>query len=272
VLGSVLGIFWAQRHRTRQVVHAALYSSGTFDAAKALQDTSGGMAQYGYAIQQATDFTTDFQAVSNWNTYIASRSSWSMSSTISSRLANADWNARQAGSPTITAQQLANAINHLINSVLGTMTASQQLSLLRQNMGVPTPKGLWSLVPDNPNYGGASYVSATQNPGGTWTVTISPDLFSRRKAFFQKYAPGMVSSPSNLYPAEAMLVTYSLVTDDKGYNDSTISSLKAWIGDATGVDMTNQQLYGPSGYFARRPLGLFFTDATLGQFFADLGF
>jgi hypothetical protein len=272
-LGILAGIFWVQRNPTRHAVRAAIYSSGSFDAAKSLQNSSGGMAQYGYAIQQATSASADLQAISNWNAYIASRSGWSMSSTMCSRLANADWNARQAGAPTITPQQLADAANHLIASTWGTMTASQQMSLILQNDYVGTPKGRLGVIADvgleQP------YVSVTQNPDGAFAVTVEPGLFSNDsigKAFFQSYAPGMVSSGTNLYPAEVMLVTYAVASGDRGFDDARTSRTKTIIGDVSGLDMTNNVLYGDSGYLDRRPLSTFLTDQTLAQYFTDLGF
>jgi hypothetical protein len=248
-------------------VYAAL-SATTFNAAQSLLDTSGGMAQYGYAVQQATSLSANYQAIANWNTYISSRCGWSMSSTAYTRLATGDWNARGAGPPSITPQQLADAINHLINSVLSTMTASQQIALLRQNDTLSTPKGTMGLQAEIP----INYISANQNADGTWTVAVSPNLFAKRKSFFQSHAPGMVSSSANFYPAETMLVTYSLAAGDRGFGDSYVSRAKTLISDFSGLDMTNAKLYGPSGYLNRRPLNIFFTDATLAQFFSDLGF
>ncbi len=262
-----LALLWPGRHPKMDVAHAALYQT-TFNASQSLQDSSGGMAQYGYAMQQATSLSADTQATANWNTYISSRCGWSMSSTAYTRLATGDWNARQAGPPSISPQQLANAVNHLINSVLSTMTATQQIALLRQNDTLSTPKGAMGLQAEIP----INYISANQNADGTWTVTVSPDLFAKRKSFFQSYAPGMVSSSANFYPAETMLVTYSLAAGDRGFGDSYVSRAKTLIGDLSGLDMTNAKLYGPSGYLNRRPLDIFFTDATLGQFFSDLGF
>ncbi len=266
-LAIAFALFWSQRNPKKQVVHAAL-SSTTFNAAQSLQDTSGGMAPYGYGMQQATSLSADTQAIANWNTYISSRCSWSMSATVYTRLANGDWNARQAGPPSISSQQLANAVNHLINSVLSTMTASQQISLFKQNDALTTPKGTMGLQAEIP----INYISANQNADGTWTVTVSPDIFSVRKSFFQSYAPGMVTSSPNFYPAEAMLVTYSLAAGDRGFGDSYVSRAKTLISDLSGLDMTNAKLFGPSGYLNRRPLDVFFTDATLAQFFSDLGF
>lgn len=271
ILGAMLGIFWAQTHTRSHIVHAALYAQswGTTQAAQSLQDSSGGMAQYGYAIKQASSLSADVQALVSWNTYLNSRCGWSMSSTLVDRLASGDWNGRQAGSPTITPQQLASAISNLINSVLGTMTASQQLAMFSQNMSVLTPKGALGL---NNDYMWSKYVSATQNSDGTWTVTVSASAFLARKSFFQSYAPGMVTSSTNFYPGEALMIVLSLATGDRGFNDAHESRVRTMVQDLTGVDMSNQSLYGNSGYFARRPLSTFLTDSTLGQFFSNLGF
>jgi hypothetical protein len=272
-LGILAGVFWAQRNSTRRAVRAALYSTGTFDAAKSLQDVSGGAAQYGYAMQQPTSESADLQAISNWNSYIASRSGWSMSSTICTRLANADWNARQAGPPTITPQQLANAANHLIASTWGTMTASQQLALIKQNCCVDAPKGRLGAVAEASME--QPYVSVTQNSDGTLALTIAPGLFSNGsigKAFFQTCAPGMVSNYTNFYPAEAMLVTYAVASGDRGFDDAWASRMKTVLSDISGLDVTSGSLYGDSGYLDRRPLSTFLTDQTLAHYFSDLGF
>jgi hypothetical protein len=79
-----------------------------------LQSQSGGMAAYGRSFQNSASPSQTKTACSGWNAYVLGRSQWSLSSTLITRLANADWNARQAGAPTITSQQLANASNHLM--------------------------------------------------------------------------------------------------------------------------------------------------------------
>jgi hypothetical protein len=231
------------------------------------------MAQYGYAIMQAASESADLQAVSNWNTYVASRCGWSMSSTISTRLANADWNARQAGPPTITPQQLTDAANHLISSVLSTMTASQQLSVIQQNCCVDAPKGRLGVIAEASME--QPYVSVTQNADGTFSVTVAPGLFSNPsigKAFFQNYVPGMVSPYTNFYPADAMLVTYTVASGDRGFDDAWASRMKTVLSDISGLDVTNGSLFGDSGYPDRPPLSTFLTDQTLAQYFSDLGF
>lgn len=224
------------------------------------------MAQYGIAELGSTSSSSDLQAMTNWNNYINARCGWSFSSSDLNRLATADYNARQSGSPTITPQQLANAITSIVNSTLSTMSASQQQALLIQNLSISVPNGTFALNATDPN------VSATQNGNGMWTVSVNAAEFSGRKSFFKQYAPGMVSSPSNFYPGEALMVTYSLATGDMGYDNTFISSATQLVGNATGVNMSNQLLYGDNGYMIRRPLHTLLTEANISQFFSSLGF
>jgi len=232
----------------------------------ALQSSNGGMAQYGTAMQGSQSSSATLQALSNWNTYVASRSGWSMSSTLLSRLATADWNARQAGAPTLTAQQLATAATDLINNQLKTMTAAQQNALFAACFSVQTPKGKIGL---NPNY---PYISGSQNGSGQWTVTVQPTAFSSRKTDFATLAPGMVSSYSNFYPGEAMLVVYSVATWDTGYGSGFIPKATQRIADLTGLSTAGLRLYGDNGYLIRRPIAQFVSSTSLSQFFTELGF
>jgi len=224
------------------------------------------MAPYGAAELSSTSPSSDLQALTSWNNYINARCAWSLPSAELGRLANADYNERQAGSPTITAQQLANAMTSIINLTLSTMSASQQQALFNQYIAIAVPNGQLYVNSPDPN------VSATQNSDGTWTVSVSAAEFSGRKGFFQQYAPDMVSSSSNFYPGEAIMVMYSLAAGDMGYGDSFITSATQLVGNATGVSMSGQLLYGNSGYMIRRPLGTFLTTTNIDQFFSDLGF
>lgn len=235
--------------------------------AQQIRSSDGGMASYGSGIEGATSLPATQQAVSRWSSYTHARSAWGFSTTSVSRLANADWHARQAGPPAITAQQMAGAVNHLIATKLGAMTAQQQLALYSQMMFEETPKGrIYS-----PN-SGTYDVTAVTNANGTYTVTVSPAAFSKRKGFFQQKAPGMVSSYSSFYPAEASIVFYSLASGDQGYGNDYLNKIKKKIGDVTGLDMTNRSLFGDNGYLARRPLSVFCDQAGMDQFFTDLGF
>jgi hypothetical protein len=226
--------------------------------------SGGGMAVYGSEELSSTSASSDLQVMTNWNNYINARCGWSLSSPELSTLANADYSARSAGQPTITAQQLANAANYLINSTLSTMSASQQEALFEANAYVSVPNGTIYVNSPDPN------VSATQNSNGTWTVTVSASEFSQRKSFFQTYAPGMVSSYSNFYPGEALMVTYSLASGDMGYDNNYQSSTIQFVENATGAYV--QLLFGSNGYFIRRPLPTFLTTANIDQFFSNLGF
>ncbi len=229
--------------------------------------SGGGMAQYGAAELSSTSASSDLQAMTNWNNYINARCAWSLSSSDLSRLATADYSARQTGTPTITPQQLASAITSVINSTLSTMSASQQQSLFNQYASIAVPNiGQFGLNTADPN------VSAIQNGNGTWTISVAPAEFGGRKSFFQQYAPDMVSSSSNFYPGEAVMVMYSLATGDMGYDDSFISSATQLVGNATGVSMSGQLLYGDNGYMIRRPLHTFLTESNISQFFSNLGF
>ncbi len=232
----------------------------------ALQSSNGGMAQYGAAMQTSPSSSATLATLSNWNTYVASRSGWSISSTLLSRLATADWNARHAGAPTLTAQQLATAATQLINNQLNTMTTAQQNALFAACFSVQTPKGKIGL---NPNY---PYISASQNASGQWSATVQPSAFSSRKTDFATLAPGMVSSSANFYPGEAMLVAYSVATWDMGYGNGFVSKATQRISDLTGLSTTGLVLYGDNGYLIRRPIAQFVTATALSQFFTQLGF
>lgn len=246
--------------------YASTGGGGSFPAAQFLQAPAGGMAQYGYAMQQSSSSAQTLQALSDWNAYVNFRGEWSMTTVAVERLALADWTARQAGVPTITPEQLAAAATNLINNRLATMTAQQQGDLFDQMMVEVTPKLAWGLN------GYFPHATATQNVDGTWSVTISPTPFSNRKADYQIIAPGMVSSYTNFYPGEAMLVAYSVAAADMGFGADFVSKVKNGIGDMTGLDMANRSLFGEQGYLRRRPLNTFLTEAAMSQLFSELGF
>lgn len=261
VLLLVIFVLWLFPRHSNSVLAQSGWVAGS------LGDTSGGgMAQYGAAELTSTSSSSDLQALTNWNNYINARCGWSLSSADLSRLANADYNARQASAAKITPQQLANAINSIVNSTLNTMSASQQQSLFDQEVAISVPNGEFLVNTPDQN------VSATQNSNGTWTVNVSANEFSARKSFYQTYAPSMVSSSSNFYPGEAIMVTYSLASGDFGYNNSFISSATQLVGNATGVSMSSNLLYGDNGYMIRRPMHAFLTESNISQFFSDLGF
>ena len=92
------------------------------------------------------------------------------------------------------------------------------------------------------------------------------------KANMNSMAPGMFTTSANFYPGEAMLVAYSVATWDMGYGDGYTTKMKQRLSDLTGLDMTNQSLFGQNGYLIRRPIRTFLTDAAISQFFTDLGF
>lgn len=247
-------------------VFAAVTGGSSVPAAQLLQAPDGGMAQYGYAMQQSTSLSQTLQALSEWNSYVTFRAGWGTTAALVERLATADWNARLAGSPTITPEQLAAAATNLINNKLSTMTAQQQIDLFHQMMVEITPKASWGLNSYFP------HATATQNADGTWRVTISPTPFSNRKVTYQTIVPGMVSSSTNFYPGEAMLVAYSVASTDVGFGEDFVSRVKKTIGDMTGLDMTNRNLFGEQGYLRRRPLNTFLTEPAMSQFYYELGF
>ncbi len=142
-LAAIALYFGPGRGAAPSVVQAS--SGGSFDPSVALENTNsgstGGMAQYGTAEQVSTSLSATQQAVNNWNGYIGSRADWYFSSSDVTTIADADWNARQAGSPTITASQMASAANQLIVNTLATMSASNQESLFNQYAYVSSPNG-----------------------------------------------------------------------------------------------------------------------------------
>ena len=259
---------WPSGSTQRQALAA---TTSPFPAGSYLQVSSsgsgGGMAQYGFRLQQTTSSSATLQALSDWNTYIVSRSETGIGLTTAliSRLATADWNARQAGSPAISAQLLAEASNDLINTKLATMTRAQQESVFEQNASVLTSKGRFAL--NYPN----DYVSATL-VANSWTVSVDPQLFSVRKDFFKQKAPGMVTTSTNFYPGEAILVLYSVASGDMGFGGEFVTKSKKVVGDFTGLDMTSRYLHGDHGYLCRRPLAAFFTEQSVSTFFARLSF
>ncbi|MGH9778114.1 MAG: hypothetical protein ACRD5I_06850 [Candidatus Acidiferrales bacterium] len=259
-------LLWSGVPKHTSAPSVALAASEPFAAAQYLQASPGGMAQYGYAMQQSSSSSATLQALSNWNGYINPRSQWSLSGTLLTRLALADWNARQTGPPQVTPQQLADAATRLINARLASMTAQQQADGFKRMMVEVTPKGALGINPDNP------YISATRQSDGRWTVTVSPEMFSKRKAVLSKLAPGMLSASTNFYPGEAILVCYSVASDDLGFGGDFEPKVKKVLTDATGLDMTNRSLYGENGYLFRRPLNTSLTDGAVSLFLSDLGF
>jgi hypothetical protein len=232
------------------------------------------MAQYAASEQNSTSLSETQQAVSNWNSYVGSRADWYFSSGDVTTIADADWNARQSGPPAITASQIASAANQLIANTLASMSESQQESLFQQYAYVNTPNG------GDPQMGlsGSAYtnwpdpdVSATQNPNGTWSVTVSANEFSSLKSFFQQYAPGTMSSGSNFYPGEAMIVFYSAATCDLGYGGAFTSNMAQAFGADTGLYPGNYP-FGVSGYICKRPINTFLTENNLSQMLSSLGF
>jgi hypothetical protein len=233
-----------------------------------LQNSTGGMATYGYSLQNSTGLSQTQKACSDWNAYILTRSQWSMSTTLISRLANADWGARQAGAPTITSQNLANATNHLLANAMSGMTASQQQAAWKNIAMIQTPKGNLSLNYKYP------FVSAVKGSDGRWQVTISASAFTQRKQDFKNLAPGMLNATSatTFYPADAMLVFYSVATADMGFGGTFTSRAKSQLASMTGLDMTTKYLFGETGYLVRRPCSTYLTQEAMSQFFSDLGF
>jgi hypothetical protein len=227
--------------------------------------SAGGVAQYGIKLQNATSEKAALEALSDWNSYIKGRSNWMISAAMLSRLATADWNAR-SGPPTITADKLANASNHLIRNQLASMTLAQQQTLFLRMFKTSTPKGNLGL---NPKY---KYATSSQNPDGTFSVTIEPDAFSDMKSDMRSMVREMLSASANFYPGEAMMVAYSVATWDMGYGDTYVTRVKQRLADVTGLDMGDKLLYGEEGYLIRRPITTFLTDTAMHQFFADLGF
>jgi hypothetical protein len=260
---SIAGLLaFVPRHRNYAVRAAATISPEM----KALfQSQQGGMGPYISAISGATTAAQNLQAVSDLNTYMRSRSNWSMSSDLVTRLANADWQARQAGPPRITPTQAAAAATSLINSVLGSMTAAEQQSMLAANAGEQTPKVHLGFNANVPN------VSAVQGADGKWVVTVAPEAFSRRKAALRSLGAAMTDS-SNFYPSEVLVTAYSLASGDMGFGNDFLDRMRKGLTDLTGLDMTNRVLFGDSGYLVRRPLQRFLTSVTLNTYFSALGF
>ncbi len=81
----------------------------------------------------------------------------------------------------------------------------------------------------------------------------------------------MVSSGSNFYPGEAMLVFYSAATGDLGYGGSFTTNMSQIYGAMTGL-YPGTYPFGDGGYTCKRPLNAFLTEANLGQLFSSLGF
>ena len=232
------------------------------------------MAQYAAAEQNASSESASVQAVRDWNAYIDGRAGWDLSASDVTTIGDADWNARQAGSPTIAAQQIANAATQIINNTLSTMSASQQESTFEQYEYLTTPIAI-----DPPYVTQGTFaanwadpiVTATQNGSGTWTVSVSADEFSSLKSFFQQEAPGMMSAGSNFNPGEAMIVLYSAATCDRGYGNGFTSDMAGLYATSTGLTPGTLP-FGSSGYVCRRPVGTFLTESDLSQLFSDLGF
>ncbi len=264
----VVGFAWWFRTSRQTVGVIAATGGGEFSAASYLQASDGGMAQFGVRLQQSASPSETLQTLSDWNSYVVSRSEWGLGLTapLLDRLATADWNARKAGSPQITAEQLATAVTNLINARLASMTAEQQVALFWAMMTELTPKGRLGLNQKE------DYVSAVKQGDGRWTVTISSAAFAGGKATFSQWAPGMVSNSTNFYPGEAILVFYFLASGDTGFGGDFSSKVRKALTDLTGLDMANRYLYGERGYLVRRPLQTFLTEQAMGQLFGELGF
>jgi hypothetical protein len=189
-----------------------------------------------------------------------------LTATLLDRLATAEWSRHQSGMQTITPEQLANATATLINSKLAAMTAQEQQAMYEAMMSVITIKGKHGLNAE------LSYITATQGPDGKWTVAVNPLAFSERKLFYQQNSPGMVSSGTNFYPGEAVLVFYSLLAGDVGFGGVYPDLCRHSVQDMTAVDMTNNYLFGEQGYLYRRPLSTFLTEQAVGNWFSALGF
>lgn len=82
----------------------------------------------------------------------------------------------------------------------------------------------------------------------------------------------MVSSGTNFYPGEAVLIFYSLVAGDVGFGGVYPDLCRQSVQDMTAVDMTNNYLFGEQGYMYRRPLATFLTEQAMGNWFTALGF
>jgi hypothetical protein len=227
---------------------------------------SDGMARYGHAMQESRSFSETLQALAEWNSFVFSRSEWSLAPALVERLAAANWKARQAGPPTITAEELATAVTNLINSKLATMNRAQQEEMFLRVWSEATPKGDWSPASDY------EHASISQNADGTSRVTVHPTAFLNTKATFTALAPGMMSDSMKFYPGEAVLVLYCEASGDKGFGGAWMAKTKKAIGDFTGLDMSNRYLFGENGYLARRPLNAFLTEEAMSRLFSQLGF
>lgn len=69
-----------------------------------------------------------------------------------------------------------------------------------------------------------------------------------------------------------MMVMYSLAIGDMGYDNSFVNTEMQTVGNATGISMSSNLLYGDNGYLIRRPLQTFLSESNISQFFSDLGF
>jgi hypothetical protein len=246
--------------------------TGDFDGAGGLKCVTPPFTSNGTTdtlrMQQSTSYSLTYQAISEWHTYVLARSQagLGLSSTLITRLASADWNARQAGPPTITAQHLAAAATNLINNKLNSMMADEQSTLYENMYAVMTPKGMYSLDSVTPN------VTATQGEDGKWTVTVSAAAFSDRKTLLRQLSPGMLSSYAEFYPGEAALVFYSVATDDVGYGNDFLVVVRKAAADLTGLDLSSQYLFGENGFYIRRPIATFLNEQSMGQLFSEFGF
>ena len=266
LLGMISALVWQQLERAPLGVSAQNTTDSLSVAAQSFQNPDGGMAQFAYSMQQSTSPSATLQALAEWNSYISSRSQWSMSSTLCTRLATADWNARQSGSPTISPEQLAAAATNLINNKLATLTAQEQREGFRRMMAEVTPEGalgLNNIVP---------YITGTEQPDGRWVVSVSPSGFTTRKTEFAQLAPGSVTNSTNFYPGEAMVIFYSLASGDYGFGLERETISKNLLANLTGLDMSTRNLYGEHGYLFRRPLNTFLTEQAMSQVFSEVGF
>jgi hypothetical protein len=148
------------------------------------------------------------------------------------------------------------------------MTRGQQEEAWQKIRMIQTPKGNLSLNFKYP------FVNVTLGGDGKWHLIVSPDAFTHRKQDFANLAPGMLdaSSATTFYPADAMLILYSVATGDMGYGGEFISNARQRLASMTGLDMTNKYLFGETGFLVRRPCTTYLTEAAMSQFFADLNF
>jgi hypothetical protein len=262
------------RHSFSQLLIALGVFAGVIFASspsRDFQNRSGGVAQYAYSLARSQSLSQTTQALTSWNSYIAGRSQWSLSASLITRLANADWNARQGHSPFVTSQQLANATDALLANITSTMTPAQEQAAWQRMTTVDTPNGRLGVNYKYP------YVTVAPgpNPSASWVVAISSEAFTARKQDFINLGGSATFSSSSttaFYPAEAMVVFYSVASGDMGYGGNFIANMSQQLASMTGLNMTGQYLFGDQGYLVRRPLSTYLTSQVMAQFFTALGF